>query len=69
MMFINIKQHPTNTWCSIYEKVKEHWRWVEKNVFLIKHKRLRQKTKILKRRESTETVLNQKVPIAKRLRY
>ena len=25
MMLICIKQHPTNTWCSIYEKVKEHW--------------------------------------------
>ena len=25
MMLICIKQHPTNTWGSIYEKVKEHW--------------------------------------------
>ena len=69
MMLIYIKQHPTNTWGSIYEKVKEYWGWVEKNVLLIKYKRLRQKSKTLKRRESTETVLNQKIPIAKRLNY
>ena len=25
MMLICIKQHSTNTWCSMYEKVKEHW--------------------------------------------
>ena len=25
MMLICIKQHPTNTWGSVYEKVKEHW--------------------------------------------
>ena len=25
MMFICIRQHPTNTWGSFYEKVKEHW--------------------------------------------
>ena len=25
MMLICIEQHPTNTWGSIYEKVKEHW--------------------------------------------
>ena len=50
MMLIYIKQHPTNAWGAIYEKVKEHWDWVEKNVLLIKHKRLRQKTKTLKHR-------------------
>ena len=32
---------------------------LKKNVLLIKHKRVRQKTKTLKRRKSTETVLNQ----------
>ena len=67
MILICIKQHPTNTWGSIYEKVKEHWDWVEKNVLLIKHKRVRQKAKTLKRQKSTETVLNQKILIAKRL--
>ena len=25
MMLLCIKQHPTNTWGSIHEKVKEHW--------------------------------------------
>ena len=25
MMLICIKQHPANTWGSVYEKVKEHW--------------------------------------------
>ena len=50
MMLMYIKQHPTNTWGSIYEKVKEHRGWVEKNVLLIKHERLPQKTKTLKRR-------------------
>ena len=50
MMLIYIKQYPTNTWGSIYEKVKEHWDWVEKHVLLTKHKCLRQKSKTLKRR-------------------
>ena len=69
MILICIKQHPTNIWSSIYEKVKEHRGWVEKNVLLIKHKRVRQKTKTLKRQKSTQTVLNQKISIAKRLSY
>ena len=34
-------------------------------MFLIKHKHVRQKTKTLKHWKSTETVLNQKIPIAK----
>ena len=25
MMLICLRQHPTNTWGSIYEKVEEHW--------------------------------------------
>ena len=25
-----IKQHLSNIWSSIYEKVKQHWGWVEK---------------------------------------
>ena len=50
MMLIYIKQHPTNIWGSIYEKVKEHWGWVEKNVLIIKYERLQQKMKTLKRR-------------------
>ena len=69
IMFIYIKQQPTNTRGSTYEKVKEHWGWVEKNVLLIKHKCLRQKTKTLKHPKSTETVLNQKIPIAERISY
>ena len=32
MMLICIKQHLSNIWSSIYENVKEHWGWVEKNV-------------------------------------
>ena len=36
MILICIKQHPTNTLGSVYEKVKEHWDWVEKIVLLIK---------------------------------
>ena len=53
MMLIWIKQYPTNTWGSIYEKVKEHLG--EKNVFHIKHKHVRQKTKTVKCWKSTET--------------
>ena len=30
MILINIKQHPTNTWGSVYEKVKEHWELIWK---------------------------------------
>ena len=32
MMVICIKQHLSNIWSSIYEKVKQHWSWVEKSV-------------------------------------
>ena len=32
MMVICIKQHLSNIWSSIHEKVKQHWGWVEKNV-------------------------------------
>ena len=30
MMLICIKQHLSNIWSSIREKVKQHWAWVEK---------------------------------------
>ena len=30
-----IKQHLGNIWNSIYEKVKQHWGWVEKKVLLL----------------------------------
>ena len=36
MLFIYIKQHLSNIWISIYEKVNQHWDWVEKNPLLIK---------------------------------
>ena len=36
MMLICIKQHPSNIWSSIHEKVKQHWCWVEKKTLLIK---------------------------------
>ena len=32
MMLICIKQHVSNVWSSIQEKVKQHWDWVEKSV-------------------------------------
>ena len=28
MMVLCIKQHPSNIWSSIHEKVKQHWGWV-----------------------------------------
>ena len=31
-MVICIKQHLSNIWRSIQEKVKQHWGWVEKSV-------------------------------------
>ena len=31
-MVICIKQHLSNIWSSIHEKVKQHWGWVEKSV-------------------------------------
>ena len=37
MMVICIKQHLCNIWSSIYEKVKQHWGWVEKSVSYKKH--------------------------------
>ena len=30
MMVICIKQHLSNIWSSIYDKIKQHWGWVEK---------------------------------------
>ena len=39
MIVICIKQHLSNNWGSIYEKVKQHWGWVEekkKKALLIK---------------------------------
>ena len=32
MVVICIKEHLSNIWSSIHEKVKQHWNWVEKNV-------------------------------------
>ena len=32
IMVIYIKQHLSNIWNSIHEKVKQHWAWVEKSV-------------------------------------
>ena len=34
MILICIKQHLSNTWSSVYEKVKQHWGSVEKKCFL-----------------------------------
>ena len=30
MMVVCIKQHLSNIWISIHEKVKQHWGWTEK---------------------------------------
>ena len=30
MMIIYIKQHLSDIWSSIHDKVKQHWDWVEK---------------------------------------
>ena len=35
-MLTCIKQHLSNIWSSIHEKVKQHWDWVEKEALLIK---------------------------------
>ena len=34
MILICIKQHLNNIWTSIHEKVKQHWGWVGKSVYL-----------------------------------
>ena len=36
MMLICIKQHLSHIWGSIYEKVKQHWGWVEKKTLPIR---------------------------------
>ena len=36
IMLICMKQHLSNTWGSIHEKVKYHWGWAEKRVAYIK---------------------------------
>ena len=33
---ICIKQHLSNIWSSVHEKVKQHWGWLEKKALLIK---------------------------------
>ena len=35
-MLLTIKQHLSNIWSSIHEKVKQHWGWVEKKALLVK---------------------------------
>ena len=34
VMLICIKQHLSNIWTSIHEKVKQHWGWTEKKCCL-----------------------------------
>ena len=36
MMVICIKQHLSNIWSSVHEKVKQHWALIEKSVVYIK---------------------------------
>ena len=38
MMIMCTKQHLSNIWSSIHEKVKQHWDWVEKKRCLQKKK-------------------------------
>ena len=35
-MLMSIKQQLSNIWSSIHDRVKEHWGWAGKKVFLIK---------------------------------
>ena len=37
IILICIKQHLSNIWSSIHEKVKQHWSWVENNIAYKKH--------------------------------
>ena len=32
MIVICIKQHLSNIWSSIHDKIKQHWSWAEKSV-------------------------------------
>ena len=36
MLVICLKQHLSNIWSSIHEKVKQRWSWPEKKALLIK---------------------------------
>ena len=36
MMLICVKQHLSNAWSSIHDKVKQHWDWILKKALLIK---------------------------------
>ena len=36
VLYVLSKQHFSNIWSSIHEKVKQHWDWVEKKTLLIK---------------------------------
>ena len=36
VMLLCIKQHLSNIWSSIHEKVKQNWGWITKKALLIK---------------------------------
>ena len=36
MMLLCIKQHLSNIWSSVHEKVKQHWSWTETKQCLLK---------------------------------
>ena len=36
MIVMCIKQHLSNIWSPVHEKVKQHWGWAEKKVLLFK---------------------------------
>ena len=59
MMLICIKQHPSNIWSSIHEKVKQHWRWVEKSIAYKKKRKINQtpRMKVLKNKMVPQNVV------------
>ena len=65
LIIMKMKENNRSHRCDINRPTFRH----RKSVLLTKHKRVRQKTKTLKRWKSTDTVLNQKIPIPKRLSY
>ena len=52
MMFICVKQHLSNIWSSIHEKIKQHCAWVKKS-FVYKKKRVFEKLCTVLRKEET----------------
>ena len=65
MMLVPVKQHLSNIWSSIHEKVKKHWGWLEKSVaYKIKIKKIN-KSKWIKENVDIDVIARRMVNFGK----